>query len=552
LVALGLWLHALPALASPGHDHGHDHGEDALPVVAEAEPRLSAMSQNHEMVGVVQGDELVIWINRFADSAPVTDAQVDVTIDAVTARAMLQADGTFHVPAGPLAGHEEAEAAGEPVHDKHDVLVLVTTPEGIDILTAGLSHDHEPHEAEVASAIPGWIGVGLAGLGGGVALGGVAFALLRRSRAQAAAGLAVAIAGMLAVQAPDATASPGHDHDHGEEAAAPTGGDSARRLPDGALFVPMGVQRTLGVRTAIATVDTAPVSVTLNGRVIADPNAGGVVQPIISGRLMPPQGGFSELGTPVSAGQVLAYVEPAVESADRTAQAQEAAAIAAELATAQSRYARMQRMEGAVSQAAIEEARLAVEGLERRRDALASGRVQREALRAPVSGVIANAMARAGEVVEARAMVFEIIDPQRLQVEASVSDGRALADTASADAGGVVLKLQRLGIGGVDAAGASLIRFRIVDGAGGVRLNQPVSVLATTARTVSGVSAPRAAITRSANGQSVVFVKPSPERIEPRVITFETVSAGQVVITDGVAAGERVVVTGAQLLAQIR
>jgi hypothetical protein len=112
--------------------------------------------------------------------------------------------------------------------------------------------------------------------------------------------------------------------------------------------------------------------------------------------------------------------------------------------------------------------------------------------------------------------------------------------------------LERVGAGRADAAGASIVRFRIVGDAAGVRLNQPVTVFATTSQSISGVAAPRAAVVRSANGQAIVFVKETPERIEPRVVTFETVGADRVVITNGVAAGERVVVAGAQLIAQIR
>jgi hypothetical protein len=209
-------------------------------------------------------------------------------------------------------------------------------------------------------------------------------------------------------------------------------------------------------------------------------------------------------------------------------------------------------LEGVVPQREIDDARLTVEGLQRRRAATAGGRAPREALRAPVAGVIATATAQAGAVVESRAIVFEIIDPNRLQVEATITDARALGARASADAGGLALQLERAGAGRADAAGALIVRYRIIQGAESVRLNQPVTVYAETSASVSGVAIPRAAVVRSANGQSIVFVKPSPERIEARVVTFEIVGADRVVITTGVAAGERVIVVGAQLVAQIR
>lgn len=539
--AAGFLLAAPGAFAGPGHDHG----EEAPAAVGEVAPRLSAMTDAHEMVAVVRGEDLVIWINRFADSAPVTDAQVDVTIDGTTTRAQAQADGTYRVAAGPLAAHDDAQHdKSSRALDRHSVLVAVKTVQGVDLLTGALSHDHEPHTHGLS--LP-WLWIAL---GAALIAGAGATLYWRQRRKLALVGAALVAAGALVGSPPSAQAGPGHDH--GDEPAAPVGGEIAQRLPDGALFVPMAVQRTLQVRTRVSASDAAAVTVSLNGRVIVDPNAGGVVQPTTAGRLMPPPGGFPALGTRVRAGQVLAYVEPAIEGADRAALAQDAAAIETELATARARLARLERLEGVVPQREIDEARLAVDGLQRRRAATAGGRAPREALSAPVAGVIASATAQAGAVVEGRTVVFEIIDPNRLQVEATIADARALGRTASADAKGIALTLERVGAGRADAAGAAIVRYRIIDGAADLRLNQPVTVFAATSTLVSGIAAPRAAIVRSGNGQSVVFVKASPERLEPRIVTFEIVGADRVVITNGLAAGERVVTAGAQLIAQIR
>lgn len=528
-------------------DDGHGHGAEAPAAAAEIAPRLSATSDKHEMVALVDGEDLVIWINVFATSEPVTAATVDVTIDGQTARAEPQPDGTYHVPAGPLAGREEPEhGAGPEPLDQHTVLVAVTTPEGQDLLTGSLSHDHEHHE-DVAGLPWLWI------VGGLIALSGVIGGLAWRSRRRAAAAAATAGALLAAIglsAPPTAQADDGHDHGGGAE--APVGGDTARRLPDGDLFVPMAVQRTLGVRTILAVESEAAVTISLNGRVIADPNSGGVVQPTTAGRVLPPPGGFPALGARVAAGQVLAYVEPAIEGADRAGLAQEAAAIETELATARAQLARVERLEGVVPQREIDEARLAVQGLERRRAATAGGRAPREALRAPVSGVIAMANAQAGAAVEARTVLFEVINPGRLQIEATITDNRSLGANATALVEGGSVPLTRIGAGRADAAGASIVRFAVTEGAQALRLNQPVTVFAETAARAEGVAVPRAAVTRAANGQSVVFVKEGPERIAQRIVVFEPIGADEVLVTSGVSAGERVVTDNAQLIAQIR
>lgn len=546
LKTVGAVLLALGLAVASATAHEGDEKPAASQTAEATAPRLSAMSEKHEMVALVDGKELVIWINAFATSAPVTTATIEVTIDGKTARAEPQPDGTYHVPAGPLAGHETAEhGAGPEPLDQHTVLVSVTTPAGQDLLTGALSHDHEHHD-ETGGWPWAWV------IGGLIVVSGIAGGVIwRRRRGSAAAGAsagALIVALALNGAPPSAQAHEGH----GGESAAPVGGDVARRLPDGDLFVPMAVQRTLGVRTVVAEQGAAAVAVSLNGRIIADPNAGGVVQPTTAGRVIQPPGGFPGLGARVNAGQILAYVEPAIEGADRAGLAQEAAGIETELATARAQLARLERLEGVVPQREIEDARLSVQGLERRRAATAGGRAPREALRAPVGGVIAMANVQAGAVVEGRTVLFEVINPGRLQIEATITDRRALGAAATALVEGRSIPLTRIGAGRADAVGASVVRFAVTEGAQGLRLNQPVTVFAETAARAKGVAVPRAAITRAANGQSVVFVKEGPERLAQRVVAIEPVGADRVIVTDGVAAGERVVTQGAQLIAQIR
>ena len=169
-----------------------------------------------------------------------------------------------------------------------------------------------------------------------------------------------------------------------------------------------------------------------------------------------------------------------------------------------------------------------------------------------MAGVIAMANVQAGAVVEGRTVLFEVINPGRLQIEATITDDRPLGADATALVESRSIALTRIGAGRTEAAGASVVRFAVTESAQGLRLNQPVTVFAETAARADGVAIPRAAIVRAANGQSVVFVKLGPERLAQRVVAIEPVGADTVVVTAGVTAGERVVTEGAQLIAQIR
>lgn len=71
--------------------------------------------------------------------------------------------------------------------------------------------------------------------------------------------------------------------------------DLAQRLADGSVFVPKASQKILGLRNLLTMSGDHPFIVSLPGRIIPDPNASGVVQTSVAGRLSPPSGGFPGL-----------------------------------------------------------------------------------------------------------------------------------------------------------------------------------------------------------------------------------------------------------------
>src|SRR5688572_10525167 len=74
-----LLLLSLQAVSARAHE-GHDHGTPASSSTVPASPRVTAMSENYQFVGIVEGEVLVIYLDRFADNAPVTSATLEVTI----------------------------------------------------------------------------------------------------------------------------------------------------------------------------------------------------------------------------------------------------------------------------------------------------------------------------------------------------------------------------------------------------------------------------------------------------------------------------------------
>lgn len=379
--------------------------------------------------------------------------------------------------------------------------------------------------------------------------------------------LALLVGSTLAVQV---SAHGGEDHgDAPKPSAAPvpvaavnaqgqvTFNEPALRLPDGSVFVPKSAQRQLSLRTRTALKGEFPRTVELNGRIVADPNAGGRVQTFQSGRIEAGPNGLAVLGQRVSKGQILAWLQPATTALERGTQQSALAELVAQESVLERRLARLQQLEGSVPQKDIEQAAIELAAFKKRKSAV-GGSLGREALVAPVSGVVSAANAAVGQVVNAQAVVFEVIDPQRLAVEALAYDPLLLdgLTKASAPITGGVLDLAFVGLGRTLKDQAMPVLFRVEPPKNGdlpaVAVGQTLKVLAQTKARQAGVAIPAAAVVRNAANESVVWVHESAERFISRKVKAAALDGHSVAVTDGLAGGERVVVQGAASLAQIR
>jgi multidrug efflux pump subunit AcrA (membrane-fusion protein) len=260
------------------------------------------------------------------------------------------------------------------------------------------------------------------------------------------------------------------------------------------------------------------------------------------------------LGQKVSKGQVLASLRPTASSLERGNQRAQLAEVEAQLAIAEKRLARYAQLEGAIPQKEIEAARIEVDALQKRRAAVGSSVGSTETLRAPVSGVISAANVVPGQVVEAGAILFEVVDPTRLSVEALAYDPSLVAGIAGASAilPGGTLELQFLGGGRVLREQALPLLFRIRSRNAPVAVGQPLKVIASTTRTHTGALLPRAALVKTGAGETAVWVRDGAERFALRRVSVESHDAMMVAAITGIREGERVVTDAASLLSQVR
>ena len=194
-----------------------------------------------------------------------------------------------------------------------------------------------------------------------------------------------------------------------------------------------------------------------------------------------------------------------------------------------------------------------MKGLTERRANLARANREPEPLTAPVDGVIAAANAVAGQVVEPNTIVFQIVDPGRLWIEALTFEPQSMTGQAQGLlADGRTLALTYLGTGLADRNQAVPVHFSVTSNTVGLRAGQFVTVLATTQEERRGIALPREAVLRSTNGQSIVYEHTNAERFVVREVRVEPLDAARVLVISGVDAGKRIVTQGAELLNQIR
>lgn len=128
------------AFASPGHDH--DEGPAAP--AGQAHPRFALESGAFELVGVVEGQRLSIYLDRHASNEPVNDAKIELQLGEASYTAEPHGTGEYEVmlpqplPTGDLA-----------------VTATLTVGNEADLLAGDLHIEEAAHDGH-ADAAPVW------------------------------------------------------------------------------------------------------------------------------------------------------------------------------------------------------------------------------------------------------------------------------------------------------------------------------------------------------------------------------------------------------------
>lgn len=86
---------ALPAWAGGDSSDGHSHAAPiAVPVTVNA-PRAAAVTEEFEVVAALEGEKLVVYVDRFSSNEPVVNAKVEVEGAGLKGLASEAAPGTY-------------------------------------------------------------------------------------------------------------------------------------------------------------------------------------------------------------------------------------------------------------------------------------------------------------------------------------------------------------------------------------------------------------------------------------------------------------------------
>ena len=107
-------------------DAGHDHGGATTDAAVSAQPRFTAVSETFELVGVLNGKRLALYLDRADDNSPVKDAKLELELAGAKVQVKPVGEGEFEatlaqdlkpgvttVAATVVAGQETDLLAGE-------------------------------------------------------------------------------------------------------------------------------------------------------------------------------------------------------------------------------------------------------------------------------------------------------------------------------------------------------------------------------------------------------------------------------------------------------
>jgi RND family efflux transporter MFP subunit len=282
----------------------------------------------------------------------------------------------------------------------------------------------------------------------------------------------------------------------------------------------------------------------------------------VNGTILANQSNIPSIGSHVSVGKTLSVLSPDPGNVHGLAQ------VRAEYQNAKSDLERVQRLHqrGAVSDKRLDEARHRHESASAGYELLQSSKTWASdsddatlRIQSPIRGYIEDVAIRPGQHIVAGQRLFVIADPSRLLLTANVPAAQASALQEITDAWftleGFAGTFRISALNGHLVARGNMIdvltrtlkvAFEFDNPGGALSIGLFAATRLETSDLDSVIAVPRNAVINEGDGISAVYVQRSGESFERRRVTLGRSAEEYVEVIDGLAGGERIVITGAQ------
>ncbi len=334
-------------------------------------------------------------------------------------------------------------------------------------------------------------------------------------------------------------------------------GDTPTRRPGGSVFLPITLQRMVGMRSEITRVERFAATQEIAGRIVTSRDVGAMIQATQAGVIEAVAGVVPRVGNRVTVGQLLATERPFIDAARQVEINAKIADLKGLIDMGEQRIARLREVyliryrQSKIAAVAAE-----VDNYRRQLQIYEGLMTERVEIRAHTSGVISRVNFVAGQIVDAQTTLFEIVDPTRLWVEGASFDPELANDIAGATAvtaEGRVLRLHFTGGGLILQNQAVPLQFDILGDVSNLQVGKPVTVIIERRHSnAAGIRLPRAAVLHDTSGETMVWERISAEEFVTRAVNMVPLDGDNVIVTAGLAADMRIVTSAGETLAQIR
>lgn len=331
--------------------------------------------------------------------------------------------------------------------------------------------------------------------------------------------------------------------------------DTLEVREDGSVFLPIATQRLFSMRWTVVRMAEVPLTYEIPGHVIRNPVRATTVQATRPGVIESTRETFPSLGMRVRKGDALAYLRPTLSVAEQVDLEAREQRLVNQIQMNHSRIEQLKRVYFVrYRENKIDALRVEIDGLRRELASVQRALSERELLRAPGDGVISHVDVVPGTAVERGRMLFEIVDPDELWVEAAdynPSRSREIRG-AVAVSGDDALDLRFVGGGLALNNQAVPLHFQVAGTAGDVSVGDPVTVIVHSGESVEGITLPKDAVLREHDGGWRVWERVSAEEFRPHEVEATRVAGDAMVVHSGLASGMRIVTRAASTLEQTR